>query len=121
GVDADIYNPGVVTVRGEELVSGVKVASAVPAYWLAPQADRGTDEAAVLVDPERVLRGSGDRLYRSTGLAISIDGDIHQVLLAPTDDRGYRLPRSRFSRHRIRRQHPIPELDLLDRGGELNR
>ena len=66
GVGADVDDPDLLTVRGAELVSGIEVFGVVPPRGFAPRAvGGGLEEAAVVVDPERVLRGRGDRLTAS--------------------------------------------------------
>ena len=63
GVGADVDDPDLLTVRGAELVSGIEVLGVIPARCFAPQAMHGgLKEAAVVVDPERMLRGRDERL-----------------------------------------------------------
>ena len=67
--------------------------------------------------PERMLRGRDERGHRIPGLTVDIDGDLHQILLTPADDRGHNLLGLALTGVGIGGHHPIPELDLLDRLG----
>jgi hypothetical protein len=63
GVATEVDNPNLVAGGGAELVAGVEVGGVIPARCFAPQAMHGgLKEAAVVVDPERMLRGRDERL-----------------------------------------------------------
>ena len=118
GVGADVGDADPVAGGGAELVAGVEVLGVIPARGFAPQAMHGgLKEAAVVVDPERVLRSRDDRGHRIPGLTVDIDRDLHQVLVAVADDRGHNLLRLPLTGVGIGGHHPIPQLDLLDRLG----